>query len=70
MEGAPTNPVDEIDRLAKGTLNCLKRREYVIELVGDEDAEGRRQSRRVEKVLDAARGNAIASLLHLRLEVF
>jgi hypothetical protein len=66
----PTNPVDEIDKLAKETLTRLKRREYVTELVGVPDNDGRRQSRRVEKVLDAARGNAIANLLRLRLECF
>jgi hypothetical protein len=67
---APANPVDEIDRIAKETLTRLRRREYVTELVGDEDAKGRRTTRRVEKPLEAPKANAIVMCLRLRLDVF
>ena len=66
----PANPVDEIDKVVKETLTRLRRREYVTELIGEEDTEGRRKSRRVEKPLDAPRANAIVMACRLRLDVF
>ena len=67
---APTNPVDEIDKVVKETLMRLRRREYITELVGEEDTEDRRKSRRVEKPLDAPRANAIVMACRLRLDIF
>lgn len=67
------NPVEEMDRIAKETLSRLKRRRY--EMVEDEEAApdpetGLRPKKKIEVYLDASRGNAIANVLRVRLDIF
>ena len=59
----PADPVEEMDRIAKETISRLRRRQYEYEVDGD----GKRI--RVERPLDAARANALANLLRLRLDI-
>lgn len=60
----PANPVEQMDRLVKRTLDRIGRKTYSYEL-----AEGGKR-RKVEQPLDAPRANAIASLVRLRLDIF
>jgi hypothetical protein len=65
--GGRRRPVDtlaELDRVLRDTVARLARRSYEFET----DATGQRV--RVERPLDAARGNALANIVRARIELF
>lgn len=59
----PVDPIEQVDRACRDAITRVTRRQY--DLIVDDAG----QQVRVERALDAARGNCIANLLRLRLDI-